>query len=91
MNKSELITTISEKSGLMKKDAVRVLNALVTSVQESVGNGEKVTIVGFGTFEAKSRAQRKGRNPQTMEEMIIPPSTVPVFRAGKEFKAKVNR
>jgi len=90
MNRGELITSISEKSGLMKKDASKALEALISCIEESVEKGEKVMIVGFGTFEAKQRAERKGRNPQTLEEIIIPASRVPLFKAGKEFKNRVN-
>lgn len=91
MNKSELITAISEKSGLMKKDAAKALDALILSVEETVEKGEKVVLVGFGTFAARARAGRKGRNPQTMEEITIPPSTVPVFKAGTELVSRVNK
>lgn len=90
MNKAELINSISEKSGLMKKDAIKALDAFIASIEETVQKGEKVLIVGFGTFEAKKRAERKGRNPQTQKEITIPSSTMPVFKAGKEFKDKVN-
>ncbi|MDD5793748.1 HU family DNA-binding protein [Clostridium sp. HCP1S3_B4] len=91
MNKSELITTMSEKSNLTKKDAEAALKAFVESVEEALENGEKVQLVGFGTFETRERAARTGRNPRTKEEIQIPASTVPVFKAGKEFKEKVNK
>ncbi len=91
MNKSELITTMSEKSNLTKKDAEVALKAFVESVEEALENGEKVQLVGFGTFETRERAARTGRNPRTKEEIQIPASTVPVFKAGKEFKEKVNK
>ena len=91
MNTSELITTMSEKSNLTKKDAEAALKAFVESVEEALENGEKVQLVGFGTFETRERAARTGRNPRTKEEIQIPASTVPVFKAGKEFKEKVNK
>jgi len=91
VNKSELITTMSEKSNLTKKDAEAALKAFVESVEEALENGEKVQLVGFGTFETRERAARTGRNPRTKEEIQIPASTVPVFKAGKEFKEKVNK
>ena len=91
MNKSELITTMSEKSNLTKKDAEAALKAFVESVEEALENGEKVQLVGFGTFETREWAARTGRNPRTKEEIQIPASTVPVFKAGKEFKEKVNK
>jgi DNA-binding protein HU-beta len=91
MNKADLITNMAEKSGLTKKDAEKALKALVESVEEALEKGDKVQLVGFGTFETRSRGERKGRNPRTMEEIAIPASTVPVFKAGKEFKDKVNK
>ena len=91
MNKSELISKIAEKSNLTKKDAEVALKAFIESVEEALENKEKVQLVGFGTFETKERAARTGRNPRTKEEIQIPASTVPVFKAGKEFKEKVNR
>lgn len=91
MNKGELVTSIAEKSGLMKKDAAKALDAVIASIEETVQKGDKVLIVGFGTFEPKKRAARKGRNPQTLKEITIPASRVPVFKAGKEFKDKVNK
>ncbi|MDY6011862.1 HU family DNA-binding protein [Clostridium sp.] len=91
MNKSELITTMSEKSNLTKKDAEAALKAFVESVEEALENGEKVQLVGFGTFETRERAAREGRNPRTKETIQIPASTVPVFKAGKDFKEKVNK
>lgn len=90
MNKSELITSMTEKSGLSKKDAEKALNAFVESIQEALTNGDKVQLVGFGSFEVRERAERKGRNPQTKEEMIIPASKAPVFKAGKALKDSVN-
>ena len=91
MNKAELITSMSEKSKLTKKDAELALKAFIESVEEALENGEKVQLVGFGTFETRERAAREGRNPITKETKIIPASIVPVFKAGKEFKVKVNK
>jgi len=91
MNKAELITSLSEKSSLTKKDVEVVLKAFVESVEEALEKGEKVQLVGFGTFETRMRAARIGRNPRTKEEINIPESTVPVFKAGKEFKDRVGK
>lgn len=91
MNKSELITSMAEKSKLTKKDAELALNAFIETIEETLGNKEKVQLLGFGTFETKERAERKGRNPRTKEEIIIPASVVPSFKAGKEFKEKVSK
>lgn len=91
MNKAELITSIAEKSNLTKKDAEVALKAFIESVQETLEKGEKVQLIGFGTFETRDRAARVGRNPRTKEEIQIPASTVPVFKAGKEFKDRVNK
>jgi DNA-binding protein HU-beta len=91
VNKSELITSIAEKSGLTKKDAEKALKAFTESVQESLTNNDKVQLVGFGTFEVRERGERKGRNPKTLEEITIPASKAPVFKAGKELKETVNK
>lgn len=91
MNKSELITSIAEKSKVTKKDAEAMLKGFIESVEETLEKGDKVQLVGFGTFETRKRAARVGRNPRTKEEITIPESTVPVFKAGKEFKDKVNK
>ncbi|WP_346897544.1 HU family DNA-binding protein [Clostridium sp. UBA7503] len=91
MNKSELIAKMAEKSGLTKKDNEAVLKAFIESVEESLEGGEKVQLVGFGTFETRERAARVGRNPRTKEEIQIPASKVPVFKVGKEFKDIVNK
>ena len=89
MNKAELITSMAEKSQLTKKDAEAALKAFIDSVQEALEGGDKVQLVGFGTFETRERAAREGRNPRTKETINIPASTVPVFKAGKEFKERV--
>ena len=91
MNKAELIAKIAEESKLTKKAAETALDAFVTSVEEALKNGEKVQLVGFGTFEVRERAARKGRNPQTKEEIKIPASKAPVFKAGKALKELVNK
>jgi DNA-binding protein HU-beta len=90
MNKTDLINSIASKSGLNKKNSEAALNAFVSSVEEALTSGEKVVLVGFGTFEVRQRAARKGRNPQTREEIMIPASKAPVFKAGKGLKEKVN-
>ena len=91
MNKSELISSMAEKSKLTKKDAEIALKAFIESVEESLEKGEKVQLVGFGTFETRQRAEREGRNPRTKETIKIPATTAPVFKAGKEFKEWVNK
>jgi Bacterial nucleoid DNA-binding protein len=91
VNKSELIAKMAEKSGLTKKDSEVVLKAFIESVEEALESGEKVQLVGFGTFETRERAARVGRNPRTKEEIQIPASKVPVFKVGKEFKDRVNK
>jgi DNA-binding protein HU-beta len=89
VNKAELISSMAEKSKLTKKDAEAALKAFIESIEEALANGEKVQLVGFGTFEARERAAREGRNPRTKEPIHIPATVVPVFKAGKEFKEKV--
>jgi DNA-binding protein HU-beta len=91
VNKAELVTSMAEKSGLTKKETEAFLKAFIDSVEEALGNGEKVQLVGFGTFETRERAARTGRNPRTKEEIQIPASKAPVFKAGKEFKDIVNK
>ena len=91
MNKSELIAAIAAKTGATKKDAEATLNAFVDVVTESLVKGDKVQLVGFGSFEVRKRAARKGRNPQTKEEIKIPASKAPVFKAGKALKELVNK
>ena len=90
MNKSDLIAAISAKTGTTKKDAEAALNAFVSVVTEALEKDEKVQLVGFGSFEVRKRAARKGRNPQTKEEIKIPASNAPVFKAGKALKDLVN-
>lgn len=91
MNKSELVAAITEKSELTKKDSEKALSAVVSSIQEALVAGEKVQLVGFGTFEVRERKAREGRNPRNPEEIIkIPASKAPVFKAGKALKEMVN-
>jgi len=91
MNKADLINTIASKSGLNKKNSEAVINAFVESVEESLMNGEKVTLVDFGTFQVKERGARKSRNPQTKKEIEIPEKRAPIFKAGKGLKDLVNK
>jgi DNA-binding protein HU-beta len=91
MNKTDLINSIAAKSGLNKKNSEAALNAFIGSVEESLKGGDKVVLVGFGTFEVRKRAARKGRNPQTKKEITIPASKAPVFKAGKVLKDTVNK
>ena len=91
MNKAALIAKTAEESKLTKKAAETALDAFVTSVEEALKKGEKVQLVGFGTFEVRERAARKGRNPQTKAEIKIPASKAPVFKAGKALKELVNK
>ncbi len=90
MNKTELVAKVAEKSGLTKKDAEKAVNGFFASVEEALVEDDKVQIIGFGTFEVKERAARKGRNPQTGDEIDIPASKNPVFKAGKALKDAVN-
>ncbi len=90
MNKADLIGAVAQQSGLTKKDSEAAIDAFVTVVEDSLAKEEKVVLVGFGTFETKQRAARKGRNPQTGESIDIPASKAPVFKAGKSLKDKVN-
>lgn len=91
MNKTDLINSIAAKSGLNKKNSEAALNAFIASVEDSLKGGDKVVLVGFGTFEVRKRAARKGRNPQTKKEITIPASKAPVFKAGKVLKDTVNK
>ena len=86
MNKTELIAALAEKAEVSKKDAEKVLNAFVETVQDAVKADDKVQLVGFGTFESTARAAREGKNPQTGEKIKIAACKVPAFKAGKAFK-----
>ncbi len=90
MNKTEFVAAVAQKSGLSKKDAEKAVKAFVDTVSEQMVAGDKITIVGFGTFEVSERAAREGRNPKTGEAMPIPASKVPRFKAGKGLKDAVN-
>lgn len=86
MNKQELVAKVAQDANLTKRQAEDAVNAFVNAVKESLGKGESVSLVGFGTFAVSERAARKGRNPQTGAEIQIPARKVPVFRAGKGLK-----
>ena len=90
MNKVELIAAVAAKAGLSKKDAEKAVAAVVASVEEALVKGDKVQLIGFGTFEVRERAARVGRNPQTKEEIKIDASKQPVFKAGAALKKAVN-
>ncbi|HLR79982.1 MAG TPA: HU family DNA-binding protein [Bacillota bacterium] len=90
MNKSDLVTAVAEKSELSKKDAAKAVDAVLESITDSLQEGEKVQLIGFGNFEVRERAARKGRNPQTGEEIEIPASKVPAFKAGKALREAVK-
>ena len=91
MNKAELVAAVAAKTGDTKKAAEASVDAFVSAVKESLKKREKVQLVGFGSFEVRKRAARKGRNPQTKEEIKIPASKAPVFKAGKQLKELVNK
>lgn len=90
MNKTELVAAIAEKTELTKKDSEKALKAFIDVVTEELKKGEKVQLVGFGTFEVSERAARVGRNPQTKQEITIPASKAPKFKAGKALKDSLN-
>ena len=90
MNKSELITAIAAKTELSRKDSEKALNAFVDTVSESLAKGDKIQLIGFGTFAVKERPARTARNPRTGEEIKIAASKAPAFKAGKALKDKVN-
>lgn len=90
MNKTELVASVAEKAGLTKKQADAAVAAVIASVEESLKKGEKVALVGFGTFEVKTRAARKGRNPATGKSIKIAASKAPAFKAGKAFKDSIQ-
>ena len=90
MNKTELVAAMAEQTNLSKKDAEAALKAFIDVVSEELKKGEKVQLVGFGTFEVSKRAAREGRNPQTGKTMSIPASKAPKFKAGKALKDSIN-
>jgi DNA-binding protein HU-beta len=89
MNKGDLVDKVAEKANVTKKQADAVLTATLEAIVEAVSEGEKVTLVGFGSFERRDRAAREGRNPKTGDKMVIKATRVPAFSAGKLFKDKV--
>lgn len=91
MKKAELIAAVAEKSGLTKKDAEKAVNAVLDSIVEAVAAGDKVSVVGFGTFESRVRNARTGLNPRTKETIEIPASKQPAFKAGRAFKDAVAK
>ena len=92
MNKAELVAAVAEKTGFTKKDAEVAINAMVASIEDALVNGDKVQLIGFGTFETRERKARQGRNPRKPEEVIkIEASRAPVFKAGKALKDSVNK
>ena len=91
MNKTELVAIVAENAGLTKKDAERVINASIDAITAALCKGEKVQLSGFGTFESKEREARVGRNPHTKEEIHIPATRVPGFKASKALKDLVAK
>jgi len=91
MNKTDLIDAVAKATDLTKKESEAAINATLDEIVETLAREEKVVLVGFGTFETKKRAARKGRNPSTKEVINIPASKAPVFKAGKGMKDKVNK
>lgn len=90
MNKTDLVNSVAEKSQLMKKDAAKAVEAVFESIQEALTHEGKIQIIGFGNFEVRERAARKGRNPQTGQEIEIAASKVPVFKPGKALKDAIK-
>ncbi len=91
MTKADLIDKVADKTKLTKKDSDKVIDAVVKAITSSLAKGDKVTLVGFGSFEVRKRAARKGRNPQTGKEISIPARKVPTFRAGKALRDAVAK
>lgn len=90
MNKTDLINLVSEKAEISKKDATKAVDAVFDSIVEALASDDKVQLIGFGNFEVRERSARKGRNPQTGEEMEIAASKVPAFKPGKQFKDAIK-
>ena len=90
MNKTELVKEVAEQVELTQKDAAKTVDALIETISETLAQGEKIQLIGFGTFEVRDRSARKGRNPQTGEEIEIAASKVPAFKPGKELKEAVK-
>ncbi|NLI70931.1 MAG: HU family DNA-binding protein [Firmicutes bacterium] len=91
MNKSDLVNAVSAEVELSKKDTEKVVNAVFKNITDALAKGDKVQVIGFGTFSTRKREARKGRNPATREEITIPATTVPVFKAGKGLKDRVKK
>ena len=91
MNKADLVAAVAEKAGISKKDSVKAVNAAFDAITAALVAGDKVQLVGFGAFETKERSARVGRNPKTKEEIQIPASRVPAFKAGKALKDAIAK
>ena len=91
MNKTELVNAVAEKADFSKKDADKAVAAVLDTITDALAQGDKVQIVGFGTFEVRARAEKQGRNPKTGEAMIVPASNLPAFKAGKALKEAVAK
>ena len=91
MTKADLVKAVSEKANCPKKDAEMAINTVIDCITDAVAQGEKVQIVGFGTFEVRERGEKKCKNPRTGEEMVTPAKKAPVFKAGKALKDAVNK
>lgn len=91
MNKAELVADVADRAGLTKRDAEKAVNAVVDSIEDALTKGDKVSLVGFGTFEVRTRAARTGRNPRTGQSLEISSSKVPAFKAGKALKDTVGK
>ncbi len=89
MNKTELVNAVAEKADFSKKDAEKAVAAVIESITDALTQGEKIQLVGFGTFEVRERAEKQGRNPRTGEAMTVPASKLPAFKAGKALKDAV--
>ena len=90
MTKADLIAQISEKSELSKKDSEKALSAAITAITDALKNGDKVQLIGFGTFEVRDRKEKESKNPRTGEKIIVPAKKAPAFKAGKALKDAVN-
>lgn len=91
MNKAELVTEVAERAGMTKKDAERAVNAVVETIEAALSKGDRVSLVGFGTFEVRERAARMGRNPRTGATLEISGSRIPAFKAGKALKDSIAK
>ncbi len=90
MNKAQLIDAVASSAKISKKDASQAVDAVIAEIKDSLATGEAVTLIGFGTFAVRERAERKGRNPRTSQEIVIPAAKVPVFKPGKALKEALN-